>query len=103
MSAYVPLVWANNQSPAINATNLNHIEQGIYQCSMDTISGATLSGSDANLTITLARQSGSNPISATLNLVSWLSVSAFYTQSYINACFEEHDAIDWDPPLPEED
>ena len=26
---YIPLEWFNNTSPAINATNLNHLEQGV--------------------------------------------------------------------------
>jgi len=26
---YIPLEWFNNTSPAINAANLNHLEQGI--------------------------------------------------------------------------
>ena len=26
---YVPIVWVNGTTPAINDTNLNHIEQGI--------------------------------------------------------------------------
>jgi hypothetical protein len=26
---YAPTTWVNNSAPAINATNLNHIEQGI--------------------------------------------------------------------------
>lgn len=29
MSVYVPTEWVNDQVPAINATNLNHIEEGI--------------------------------------------------------------------------
>lgn len=28
--SYTKTQWRNNQSPAINADNLNHIEQGIY-------------------------------------------------------------------------
>lgn len=28
--SYTKTTWRNNQSPAINADNLNHIEQGIY-------------------------------------------------------------------------
>ena len=27
--AYIPTLWANDTEPAINANNLNHIEQGI--------------------------------------------------------------------------
>jgi len=29
MATYVPTQWYNNELPAINATNLNHIEEGI--------------------------------------------------------------------------
>jgi hypothetical protein len=28
--SYTKTTWRDNQSPAINADNLNHIEQGIY-------------------------------------------------------------------------
>ena len=29
--AYTKVQWRNNQSPPINADNLNHIEEGIYE------------------------------------------------------------------------
>ncbi len=29
MSTYIPTNWINNQSPAINAENLNHLEAGV--------------------------------------------------------------------------
>lgn len=37
MSAYVKTNWVNGQQPAINAENLNHIEEGIYQNSVGKI------------------------------------------------------------------
>ena len=89
MTPYVPLTWINNQSPAINAANLNHIEQGINQCSLDSLSSASMIGSGSDLIITIARQSGSDPVSASLDVVTWLSDSAFYSQAYINNCFTE--------------
>ena len=103
MAVYIPTIWKNDEPPAVNATNLNKIEAGIEQCSLDTIASASIEGSGGNLTITLARQSGSSPVSDSFDLVSWLSASAFYSQTYIDACFQEHDAIDWDPPLEEEE
>ena len=33
--AYTKTTWRNNQSPAINADNLNHIEQGVYEAHQD--------------------------------------------------------------------
>ena len=30
--AYEKTVWKDNETPAINAENLNHIEQGIEDC-----------------------------------------------------------------------
>ena len=33
--SYTPTTWRNNQSPAINADNLNHIEQGISNAHSD--------------------------------------------------------------------
>lgn len=30
MNSYLKTVWRNGQPPALNADNLNHIEQGIY-------------------------------------------------------------------------
>ena len=47
MSTYVPTVWKNNVDPAINATNLNHLEAGVaasHKEIADMISGATTVG-----------------------------------------------------------
>ena len=33
--AYTKTTWRNNQSPAINADNLNHIEEGVYEAHQD--------------------------------------------------------------------
>lgn len=89
MAIFSPIEWRNDQSPAINAGNLNRIEQGIYQCSLDTVASAAFSSSGNDLTITIARQSGSDPIVCSYDVVEWLSASAFYSQSHINDCFEE--------------
>ena len=36
ISEYIPTQWVDNAAPAINAANLNHIEQGI-KANTDTI------------------------------------------------------------------
>ncbi len=35
MSVYVPTAWKNDDVPAINAVNLNHIENGIYEAHVE--------------------------------------------------------------------
>ena len=40
--AYTKTVWVNNQAPAINADNLNKIEQGIF----DTDAGVAAANSN---------------------------------------------------------
>ena len=90
---YQPTVWRDNRSPSISAFNLNHIEQGIQQCSKDTIASVSLQSSGDNLTITLTTQEGTN-ISYTFDIVTWLSSSAFYTQAHINASIYDKAYID---------
>ena len=34
MTAYTQTVWVNREPPSINATNLNHMEQGIYDANL---------------------------------------------------------------------
>ena len=87
--AYTKTTWRNNQSPAINADNLNKIETGIYQCSVDTVAGVSLSGSGNNLVITISNTAASQLATFMFDAVSWLAASAFYTQDYIDACFTE--------------
>ena len=44
MSTYIPTTWKNNVDPAINATNLNHLEAGIstaHKKIEDMVSGVT--------------------------------------------------------------
>ena len=89
MAAYVKLTWKNNQPPAMSASNLNHIEEGLYQASMDTITGGTVAGSGDNIVITLNTYDPNTTRTFQFDAVAWLSVSAFYTQDYIDSCFEE--------------
>jgi len=47
MSTYVPSTWVNNQIPALNATNLNHLEGGVQSAHNeieDLTTGATKAG-----------------------------------------------------------
>ena len=83
--------WRNNQPPAINETNLNHGEEGIQQCSLDTITGGTATGSGNNLVITLTTNDPEHSHTISFNAVAWLSQSAFYPQAYIDSCFTEVD------------
>jgi len=44
MSTYIPTVWKNSTTPAINATNLNHLEAGVthaHEEIEDMVSGVT--------------------------------------------------------------
>jgi len=44
MSNYLPTIWKNNVNPALNATNLNHLEAGVKNAHdeiEDMITGAT--------------------------------------------------------------
>ena len=63
MSNYTPTVWKNNQVPALNANNLNHLEAGIQQAHVDTselITGAAKAGrsviADRAITVDKATQ-----------------------------------------------
>lgn len=47
MSTYVPTAWRDNETPSINATNLNHMEAGVLHAHEeieDMITGATAVG-----------------------------------------------------------
>lgn len=63
MSIYVPSIWVNNQIPAINATNLNHLEGGVQSAHLeieDIVDGTTKVGkcveADRAITVDLATQ-----------------------------------------------
>ena len=54
MSQYIPTEWRNNQTPSLNATNLNHSEAGILAAHdeiEDMITGATPVGQATIATI----------------------------------------------------
>lgn len=90
--AYTKTTWRNNQSPAINADNLNHIEQGVYEAHQDiatntqnienltTQTGANTSAialeitqrQQADSTETLAREQADNLLSARMDTFTQL-------------------------------
>lgn len=59
--AYTKTTWRNNQSPAINADNLNHIEEGVYEAHQDI---ATNTQNIENLTT----QTGANTSAIALEI-----------------------------------
>lgn len=90
--AYTKTTWRNNQSPAINADNLNHIEQGVYEAHQDiaentqnienltTQTGANTSAialektqrQQADSAETLAREQADNLLSARMDTFTQL-------------------------------
>ena len=90
--AYTKTTWRNNQSPAINADNLNHIEQGVYEAHQDiaentqnienltTQTGANTSAialektqrQQADTAETLAREQADNLLSARMDTFTQL-------------------------------
>ena len=90
--AYTKTEWRNNQSPAINADNLNHIEQGVYEAHQDiatntqnienltTQTGANTSAialektqrQQADSAETLAREQSDNLLSARMDTFTQL-------------------------------
>lgn len=66
--AYTKTVWVNNQAPAINADNLNKIEQGIF----DTDAGVTAANSNVTaLTTEVGKKTVSYAIQVTLTATEW--------------------------------
>ena len=90
--AYTKTEWRNNQSPAINADNLNHIEEGVYEAHQDiatntqnienltTQTGANTSAialektqrQQADSAETLAREQADNLLSARMDTFTQL-------------------------------
>lgn len=118
MAVYNKTIWNNNLPPAINAENLNKIEEGIYALSINSLISATISYINNTLSLTLTNNAGvitaqeiTIPTDASIialnvdtsenkcllryktNLVgTWIDLfdfsSVFYTKVDINNCFE---------------
>ena len=80
--AYTKTVWVNNQAPAINADNLNKIEQGIF----DTDAGVTAVNSNvAALTTEVGKKTVSYAIQVTLTSAGWSGGAQTVSATHVTA------------------
>ena len=80
--AYTKTVWVNNQAPAINADNLNKIEQGIF----DTDAGVTAANSNvAALTTEVGKKTVSYAIQVTLTSAGWSGSAQTVSATHVTA------------------
>ena len=80
--AYTKTVWVNNQAPAINADNLNKIEQGIF----DTDAGVTAANSNiAALTTEVGKKTVSYAIQVTLTSAGWSGGAQTVSAAHVTA------------------
>lgn len=80
--AYTKTVWVNNQAPAINADNLNKIEQGIF----DTDAAITNTNSTvANLTTEVGKKTVSYAIQVTLTSAGWSGGAQTVSATHVTA------------------
>ena len=80
--AYTKTVWVNNQAPAINADNLNKIEQGIF----DTDAGVAAANSNvAALTTEVGKKTVSYAIQVTLTSAGWSGGAQTVSATHVTA------------------
>ena len=87
--AYTKTVWVNNQAPAINADNLNKIEQGIF----DTDAGVaaangridTTNSNVAALTTEVGKKTVSYAIQVTLTSAGWSGGAQTVSATHVTA------------------
>lgn len=87
--AYTKTVWVNNQVPAINADNLNKIEQGIF----DTDAGVTATNGRidttnsnvAALTTEVGKKTVSYAIQVTLTSAGWSGDAQTVSATHVTA------------------
>lgn len=87
--AYTKTVWVNNQAPAINADNLNKIEQGIF----DTDAGVTAANSRIDttnsnvtaLTTEVGKKTVSYAIQVTLTSAGWSGGAQTVSATHVTA------------------
>ena len=80
--AYTKTVWVNNRAPAINADNLNKIEQGIF----DTDAGVTAANSNvAALTTEVGKKTVSYAIQVTLTSAGWSGGAQTVSATHVTA------------------
>lgn len=80
--AYTKTVWVNNQAPAINADNLNKIEQGIF----DNDAAITNTNSTvANLTTEVGKKTISYAMQTILTVAGWTGGSQTVNVEHVTA------------------
>ena len=87
--AYTKTVWVNNQAPAINADNLNKIEQGIF----DTDAGVAaangrIDATNSNvaaLTTEVGKKTVSYAIQVTLTSAGWSGGAQTVSATHVTA------------------
>ena len=87
--AYTKTVWVNNQAPAINADNLNKIEQGIF----DTDAGVAAANSRIDttnsnvtaLTTEVGKKTVSYAIQVTLTSAGWSGGTQTVSVTHVTA------------------
>lgn len=87
--AYTKTVWVNNQAPAINADNLNKIEQGIF----DTDAGVaaangridTTNSNVTALTTEVGKKTVSYAIQVTLTSAGWSGGAQTVSATHVTA------------------
>ena len=80
--AYTKTVWVNNQAPAINADNLNKIEDGIFN---NDAAITNTNSTVANLTTEVGKKTVSYDIQVTLTSAGWSGGAQTVSATHVTA------------------
>ena len=80
--AYTKTVWVNNQAPAINADNLNKIEDGIFN---NDAAITNANSTVANLTTEVGKKTVSYAIQVTLTSTGWSGGAQTVSAAHVTA------------------
>ena len=80
--AYTKTVWVNNQAPAINADNLNKIEEGIFN---NDAAITNTNSTVANLTTEVGKKTVSYAIQVTLTSAGWSGGAQTVSATHVTA------------------
>ena len=80
--AYTKTVWVNNQAPAINADNLNKIEDGIFN---NDAAITNTNSTVANLTTEVGKKTVSYAIQVTLTSAGWSGGAQTVSATHVTA------------------
>lgn len=87
--AYTKTVWVNNQAPAINADNLNKIEQGIFDADAGvTAANSRIDTTNSNvtaLTTEVGKKTVSYAIQVTLTSAGWSGGAQTVSATHVTA------------------